>query len=117
MATVWGTDFSGNSRAADMQIRNIREKIEPDPRNPRYVLTARGRATSSPKFRPLRIPVAPVLAMPFGSSRYYINLGTLRLSHEYVTFAGYLGVLTASRGFCESHSMTSSAFSLGGNTG
>jgi hypothetical protein len=25
-----------------MQIRNIREKIEPDPKNPRYVLTARG---------------------------------------------------------------------------
>jgi len=42
MATVWGTDFSGDSRAADMQIRNIREKIEPEPKNPRYVLTARG---------------------------------------------------------------------------
>src|SRR5919112_600941 len=42
MATVWGADFSGDSRAADMQIRNIREKIEPDPRNPRYMLTARG---------------------------------------------------------------------------
>ena len=42
MATVWGIDFSGDSRAADMQIRNIREKIESDPKNPRYVLTARG---------------------------------------------------------------------------
>ena len=42
MATVWGTEFSGDSRAADMQIRNIREKIEPDPKNPRYVLTVRG---------------------------------------------------------------------------
>ena len=42
MATVWGSDFSGDSRAADMQIRNIREKIEPEPKNPRYVLTARG---------------------------------------------------------------------------
>lgn len=42
METVWGTKFSGDSRAADMQIRNIREKIEPDPKNPRYVLTVRG---------------------------------------------------------------------------
>jgi DNA-binding response OmpR family regulator len=42
METVWGTEFSGGSRAADMQIRNIREKIEPDPKNPRYVLTVRG---------------------------------------------------------------------------
>ena len=42
METVWGTEFFGDSRAADMQIRNIREKIEPDPKNPRYVLTVRG---------------------------------------------------------------------------
>src|ERR687894_157110 len=42
METVWGTEFSGDSRAADMQIRNIREKVEPDPKNPRYVLTVRG---------------------------------------------------------------------------
>jgi DNA-binding response OmpR family regulator len=42
MATVWGSEFSGDSRAADMQIRNIREKIEPEPKNPRYVLTVRG---------------------------------------------------------------------------
>ncbi len=42
METVWGSEFSGDSRAADMQIRNIREKIEPDPKNLRYVLTVRG---------------------------------------------------------------------------
>ncbi len=42
MQTVWGGDFSGDSRAADMQISNIREKIEPDPKNPRHVLTVRG---------------------------------------------------------------------------
>jgi DNA-binding response OmpR family regulator len=42
METVWGSAFSGDSRAADMQISNIREKIEPDPKNPRYVLTVRG---------------------------------------------------------------------------
>jgi hypothetical protein len=43
--------------------------------------------------------------------------GTLRLSDESVTFAHHQGVLTASRGFSESHSITSFAFSLGGNTG
>jgi DNA-binding response OmpR family regulator len=42
METVWGSEFFGDSRAADMQIRNIREKIEPDPKLPRYVLTVRG---------------------------------------------------------------------------
>ncbi len=39
MATVRATNFSEDSRAADMQIQNIREKIKPDPKNPRYVLT------------------------------------------------------------------------------
>ncbi len=42
MHVVWDTEFLGDSRAADMQIRNIREKIEPDPKAPRYVLTVRG---------------------------------------------------------------------------
>jgi len=42
METVWGTEFSGDSRAADVQISNIREKVEPDPKNPRYMLTGRG---------------------------------------------------------------------------
>ena len=42
METVWGSEFSGDSRAADMQISNIREQIEPDPKNPRHVLTVRG---------------------------------------------------------------------------
>jgi DNA-binding response OmpR family regulator len=42
MQTVWGTEFSGDSRAADMHVRNIRERIEPDPKNPSYVLTVRG---------------------------------------------------------------------------
>jgi two-component system, OmpR family, alkaline phosphatase synthesis response regulator PhoP len=36
------TKLSGDAPAADMQIRNIRETIEPDPKNPRYVLTVRG---------------------------------------------------------------------------
>ena len=42
METVWGTEYFGDSRAADMQIQNIRKKIEPDPKHPRYVLTVRG---------------------------------------------------------------------------
>lgn len=42
LRSVWGGELHEGSRAADMQIRNIREKIEPDPGNPRYVLTVRG---------------------------------------------------------------------------
>jgi two-component system, OmpR family, alkaline phosphatase synthesis response regulator PhoP len=42
MKTVWDTEFFGDSRAADMHIRNIREKIEPDIKNPRYIQTVRG---------------------------------------------------------------------------
>ena len=36
---MWGHDFSGDSRAADAQIGNIRERVEPDPKNPRHALT------------------------------------------------------------------------------
>lgn len=31
-----------SARAADVQLRNIRRKIEPDPKNPLYILTVRG---------------------------------------------------------------------------
>lgn len=42
MEPVWGTSYPGRSRAADVQIQNIRHAIEPDPKNPRYILTVRG---------------------------------------------------------------------------
>lgn len=39
---VQGTSFEGVERTIDVHIRNLRTKIEPDPRNPRYVLTVYG---------------------------------------------------------------------------
>jgi two-component system, OmpR family, alkaline phosphatase synthesis response regulator PhoP len=42
MAHLWGGDFFGEARAADVHIQHIRHKIEPDPKNPRYVQTVRG---------------------------------------------------------------------------
>jgi two-component system phosphate regulon response regulator OmpR len=36
------TQFSGNVRNVDVQITRLRRKIEPDPRNPRYLQTVRG---------------------------------------------------------------------------
>jgi len=40
--TVWGFDFPGDTRTVDVNIRRLREKIEPDPANPEYFLTKRG---------------------------------------------------------------------------
>ena len=37
-----GTAFEGIERTIDVHIRNLRTKIEPDPRNPRYVETVFG---------------------------------------------------------------------------
>lgn len=37
-----GTAFEGYERTIDVHIRNLRAKIEPDPRNPRYVETVFG---------------------------------------------------------------------------
>lgn len=42
MAPIWGNGLSGGSRTADVHIQNIRRKIEPDPTNPRHILTVRG---------------------------------------------------------------------------
>lgn len=45
---VWGRDFFGDPRTVDVHIRWLREKIEPDPANPNFILTVRG---SGYKFR------------------------------------------------------------------
>ena len=37
-----GTSFEGVERTIDVHIRNLRTKIEPDPRNPRYIETVFG---------------------------------------------------------------------------
>ncbi len=39
---VWGLDFTGDSRTVDVHIRWLREKIERDPAQPRYIQTVRG---------------------------------------------------------------------------
>lgn len=39
---VWGNDFYGDDRTVDVHIRWLREKIEEDPGDPRYILTVRG---------------------------------------------------------------------------
>jgi DNA-binding response OmpR family regulator len=39
---VWGTDWLGDMRTLDVHIRWLREKLEDDPSNPRYIQTVRG---------------------------------------------------------------------------
>jgi len=37
-----GNDYNGYDRTIDTYIKNIRQKIEPDPKNPKYILTVYG---------------------------------------------------------------------------
>jgi len=39
---VWSTEYEGYQRNIDPHINRLRQKIEIDPKNPRYVLTVRG---------------------------------------------------------------------------
>ena len=37
---VWGYDFEGEQQTVSVHIRWLRQKIEPDSRNPRHIITA-----------------------------------------------------------------------------
>jgi DNA-binding response OmpR family regulator len=39
---VWSYGYFGDGRLVDVHIRRLRTKVEPDPANPRHVLTVRG---------------------------------------------------------------------------
>ena len=39
---VWERDYFDDERLVDVHVRRLRTKIEPDPANPRYVVTVRG---------------------------------------------------------------------------
>lgn len=39
---VWGWGFTGDSRTVDVHVRWLRQKIEPDPAQPRRIVTVRG---------------------------------------------------------------------------
>lgn len=39
---VWGYDYTGDSRTVDVHIRWLRQKIETDSSNPKYLITVRG---------------------------------------------------------------------------
>jgi DNA-binding response OmpR family regulator len=42
METVWNTDYMGDTRTLDVHVRWLREKIEENPSQPRYLRTVRG---------------------------------------------------------------------------
>jgi two-component system, OmpR family, alkaline phosphatase synthesis response regulator PhoP len=39
---VWGRDYDGVDRVVDVHVSNLRQKLEPDPDHPSYLLTIRG---------------------------------------------------------------------------
>lgn len=42
ISTAFGEDFDGYDRSVDSHIKNLRQKIETDPKNPVYILTVHG---------------------------------------------------------------------------
>jgi two-component system response regulator RegX3 len=39
---VWGADYVGDTKTLDVHVKRLRSKIEPDPANPRHLVTVRG---------------------------------------------------------------------------
>lgn len=42
LEAIWGKDYPGDARTVDVHIRRLREKLEPNPSEPRYVRTKWG---------------------------------------------------------------------------
>jgi len=42
LESLWGSADYREPRTIDVHVRHLREKLEPDPREPRYILTVRG---------------------------------------------------------------------------
>jgi two-component system response regulator RegX3 len=39
---VWGSDYVGDTKTLDVHVKRLRSKIEPDPSEPRFLVTVRG---------------------------------------------------------------------------
>ncbi|HBM75888.1 MAG TPA: DNA-binding response regulator, partial [Clostridiaceae bacterium] len=42
LESIWGYDYCGDTRTVDVHIRHLRQKIEDDDNNPKYIETIRG---------------------------------------------------------------------------
>ncbi|GAB93320.1 response regulator transcription factor [Gordonia rhizosphera] len=39
---VWGADYVGDTKTLDVHVKRLRSKVEPDPGNPKHLVTVRG---------------------------------------------------------------------------
>ncbi|RLV47605.1 DNA-binding response regulator [Nocardioides mangrovicus] len=39
---VWGSDYVGDTKTLDVHVKRLRTKLEPDPADPKYLVTVRG---------------------------------------------------------------------------
>ncbi len=39
---VWGSDYVGDTKTLDVHVKRLRAKVEPDPGNPKHLVTVRG---------------------------------------------------------------------------
>jgi len=39
---IWGADYVGDTKTLDVHVKRLRTQLEPDPANPRYLITVRG---------------------------------------------------------------------------
>ena len=42
LSKVWGTNYFGEEKIVDVNVRRLRKKLEDDPSNPKYLLTVWG---------------------------------------------------------------------------
>ena len=42
ISQVWGADYVGDTKTLDVHVKRLRSKVEPDPSQPRHIVTVRG---------------------------------------------------------------------------
>ena len=73
-----GYQFEGYERSIDAHIKNIRQKIEDDPKNPQFILTVYGVASGGGRSRPQRTAYISV----YNNKRVSRGVKTTRLKYN-----------------------------------
>lgn len=92
---VWNYADKVKSRTVDTTVHRLRSKLEPDPRNPRFLVTHRGKGIALTGIEALKAVETSVDPGLFGRATLLEELRSLVAEHRHVALSGPTGVGTS----------------------